>query len=124
MPAGKASLDSSQLGLSEVQSRPQVLEQRKTTLIAAYGRCRILRAGNCGHAGGKEMQWWAKGLILSIIWLGIVIAVGYIHTEVFLAGAITQAQDEAISETYGIAAGIGLVVLWMICFFRLRRASA
>jgi hypothetical protein len=67
------------------------------------------------------MQWWTKGLIFSAIWLGVVIAVGYVHTEVFLAGETTQAQVEAISETDGIAAGFGLAVLWVICFFRLRR---
>jgi hypothetical protein len=70
------------------------------------------------------MQWWTKGLILSAIWLGVLIVVGYVHTEVFLAGETTQAQDEAISEAYGIAAGFGLSVLWAICFLRLRRTSA
>ena len=69
------------------------------------------------------MRWWTKALILSAIWLSVVIAVGYIHTE-FLIGVTTPAQDEAISETYGMAAGFGLAVLWVICFFRLRRTSA
>jgi hypothetical protein len=70
------------------------------------------------------MRWWIKGLIFSVIWLGVVVAVGYIHTEVFLVGQITPARDEAISEAYGMAAGFGLVVLWVICFFALKRTSA
>ena len=43
------------------------------------------------------MRWWIKALIFSVIfsviWFGIVVAVGYVHTEVFLAGQITPAQD-------------------------------
>ena len=70
------------------------------------------------------MRWWTKGLILSVIWLAVVIAAGYVHTDVFLAAQTTQAQDEAISETYGMAAGFGLPVLWAICFFGRRRVSA
>jgi hypothetical protein len=66
------------------------------------------------------MQWWTKRLVFSVIWLGIVVAVAYIHTEVLLGGNITPAQDEAISQMYGIAAGFGLAVFWVICFFRLR----
>ncbi len=69
------------------------------------------------------MRWWTKALIFSVIWLGVVVAVGFIHVGVFLANGITQAEEEAISETYGIAAGFGLAVLWVVCFFRLRRTS-
>jgi hypothetical protein len=98
--------------------------RRKTTLITAHCRCRILQRRNEGHAGRLRMQWWTKGFVLSAIWLCVVMAVGYVHTEVFLSGEITQAQDEVISETYGIAAGFGLVVLWGICLLRLRRTSA
>lgn len=64
------------------------------------------------------MRWWTKALIFSVIWVGVVIAVGYFHTEVFLAGQVTPAQDEAISEGYGTAAGLGLVVVWAICLTR------
>jgi len=70
------------------------------------------------------MRWWTKALIFSVIWLGVVIAVGYFHTEVFLAGQITPAQEEAISEAYGMAAGFGVAVVWVICFLALRRTSA
>jgi len=50
------------------------------------------------------------------IWVGLVVAVGYVHTDVFLAGQITPAQDRAISEKYGDLAGQGLGVVWVICF--------
>jgi len=61
-----------------------------------------------------------------VIWLGIVLVIGYVHTDVFLAGQITPAQDEAISAAYGGAAASGLFVVWGICFlfFVLRRPSA
>ena len=62
------------------------------------------------------MRWWIKALIFSVIWVGIVAAVGYFHTDVFLAGQITPAQDHAISEKYGDLAGQGLGVVWVICF--------
>ena len=62
------------------------------------------------------MRWWTKALIFSVIWVGLVGAVGYFHTDVFLAGQITPAQDHAISEKYGDLAGQGLGVVWVICF--------
>ena len=62
-----------------------------------------------------------------MIWVGLVGAVGYFHTDVFLAGQITPAQDHAISEKYGESAGLGLGVVWAICFLvlwmRSRRTS-
>ena len=74
------------------------------------------------------MRWWTKALIFSVvfslIWVGVVVAVGYLHTDVFLAGQITAAQDEAISGAYGDVAGLGVVVVWVICFLALRRTSA
>jgi hypothetical protein len=69
------------------------------------------------------MRWWTKGLILSVTWLCVVVAAGYIHTDVLVGGNIAPAEEEAMSETYGIAGGFGLAVLWAICFFRLRRSS-
>ena len=53
---------------------------------------------------------------LSVIWFGIVVAVGYVHTEVFLAGQITPAQDQAITEAYSEFGGVGLVAVWVVCF--------
>jgi hypothetical protein len=66
------------------------------------------------------MRWWTKALIFSVIfsviWVGVVGAVGWFHTEVFLAGQITPAQDHAMSEKYGDLAGHGLPLVWVICF--------
>jgi hypothetical protein len=77
------------------------------------------------------MRWWTKALIfsviLSVIWAGVVVAVGYFHTDVFLAGQITPDQDRAISEKYGELLGTGLPLVWAICFLvlwiRSRRTS-
>ena len=66
------------------------------------------------------MRWWTKALIFSaifsVIWFGIVVAVGYVHTEVFLAGQITPAQDQAFAEAYGDVATFGIIAAWVICF--------
>jgi len=66
------------------------------------------------------MRWWIKALIysviFSVIWVGLVAAVGYFHTDVLLAGQLTPAQDQAISEKYGNIAGFGMVMVWVICF--------
>ena len=66
------------------------------------------------------MRWWTKALIFSVIFsmicFGIVVAVGYVHTDGFLAGQITPAQDQAISEKYGEFGGAGLIAVWVICF--------
>jgi hypothetical protein len=55
-------------------------------------------------------------VISSVIVFGVVGGIGILHTEVFLAGQITPAQDRAISEKYGDLAGQGLGVVWVICF--------
>jgi len=66
------------------------------------------------------MRWWTKALIysviFSVIWVGLIVAIGYYHTDVYLAGKITPAQDRAISEKYGDLAGQGLGLVWGICF--------
>jgi hypothetical protein len=63
----------------------------------------------------------------SVVWAGIVVAVGYYHTDVYLAGRITPAQDRVISEKYGDLLGSGLPLVWAICFLvlwiRSRRTS-
>jgi len=75
------------------------------------------------------MRWWIKALIFSVISSVIVFAVvgevGILHTEVFLAGQITPAQDQAFAEAYGDVATFGIVAAWVICFivfFRRRGA--
>jgi len=66
------------------------------------------------------MRWWIKALIFSVISsvivFGVVGGVGILHTEVFLAGQITPAQDQAFAEAYGDVATIGIVAAWVICF--------
>jgi len=70
------------------------------------------------------MKWWKKALTLSIAWIVLIIGVGIIHTDVLLAGKITPQQDEAISEKYGVALAIGLVVIWLFAeVFWKRRKS-
>jgi nitrate reductase gamma subunit len=64
------------------------------------------------------MSWKKKTFIYSIVWIVFTIIVGIIHTEVFLAGKLTQQQDEIISECYGMACAIGVVLLWIIQYLR------
>ncbi|HEY2464431.1 MAG TPA: hypothetical protein VGI32_10240 [Steroidobacteraceae bacterium] len=89
---------------------------------------RMYIAGTVANEEGRRMRWWTKALIYSVIWVGIVIAIGYVHTDVFLAAQITPAQDEAISDKYGEIAGFGVVWVWLACFLvfwwsRRRRTS-
>jgi hypothetical protein len=60
------------------------------------------------------MSWWKKTLLASLIWFIAVVAMGYVHTSIILAGRITEPQDEAISEMYGFAFGVGLMMLWAV----------
>ena len=73
------------------------------------------------------MRWWLRALIFSVIWVGAVGVVGYITTDLFLAGKITQAQDHALSEKFGDLASSGIPLVWFICFLvlwiRARRTS-
>jgi len=77
------------------------------------------------------MRWWLRAIIFSVIfsviWVGVVGVVGYITTDVFLAGKITQAQDHALSEKFGDLASSGIPLVWFICFLalwiRARRTS-
>src|SRR5215472_14468163 len=95
-------------------------KRRKTTLIATHSQSYLRARHKDGEAGGRTMRWWIKALIYSVIfsmiWVGLVAAVGYFHTDVLLAGQLTPAQDQAISEKYGNIAGFGMVMVWVICF--------
>ncbi|SKB04177.1 hypothetical protein SAMN02745166_04002 [Prosthecobacter debontii] len=59
-----------------------------------------------------------KAAILSLIFGGLVIAIGMYVTDVHLAGRITPAQDEEISGLFGNLLGIGLVAIWVPFFLR------
>jgi hypothetical protein len=64
------------------------------------------------------MAWWKKGLLLSIVWFGLTIGAGILHTDFVLAGRVTPEQDAAISYRYGVACGLGLIVIWAISLYR------
>jgi uncharacterized membrane protein YciS (DUF1049 family) len=70
-----------------------------------------------------RVQWWVMALILSAAWFVLVVGIGYIHTEVILAGKTTDAQDAALSEMYGVVFGFGLPILWVLCFLLARRSE-
>jgi hypothetical protein len=69
-----------------------------------------------------RMQWWVRALILSAVWCALVVAIGYTHTDVILAGKITDAEDAAISGLYGVVFGFGVAVLWVLCFVLAKRS--
>jgi uncharacterized membrane protein YciS (DUF1049 family) len=69
-----------------------------------------------------RMQWWVKALILSAVWFALVVTIGYTHTDVILAGKITDEEDAAISTLYGVVFGFGVAVLWVLCFVLARRS--
>jgi hypothetical protein len=60
------------------------------------------------------MRWWKIALVISAIWIGLIIVAGILHTEVILAGQLTEAQDDVISFRYGFACGVGLVLIWAV----------
>jgi hypothetical protein len=64
------------------------------------------------------MSWWKKGILFSILWIGLCIGAAVLHTDVFLAGRITPQQDEAISYRYGLATGLGLAPIWLFLLLR------
>jgi len=68
-----------------------------------------------------RLPWWGMALILSAAWFALVVTAGYTHTEIILAGKITDAEDAAISEIYGIVFGAGLSLVWLLCFMLVRK---
>ena len=70
-----------------------------------------------------RMQWWVMALISAAVWFALLVAIGYTHTDVILAGKITDAEDAAISRLYGVVFGFGLPVLWVLCFALARRSQ-
>ena len=61
---------------------------------------------------------WQKALLCSSIWLVIIVSAAIIHTSVILAGKLSQAEDAALSERYGIICGAGIVVFLAAIFSR------
>lgn len=65
--------------------------------------------------------WWVKGLLGAILWTALTIGAGIVHTSVILAGRISEAEDAAISEKYGMACGVGVVAIVAVSYmFRSR----
>jgi hypothetical protein len=69
------------------------------------------------------MAWWKKALIVSVVWVALTIAAGMIHTDVVLADRITPERSDQISETYGMACGVGLVAIWLVAYSRHKQAN-
>ena len=92
-------------------------------LLAAFPLWTMLRSimiapnpsgpGAAQPPASPQMKWWAKALIVTIAWIALIIGIGVVHTEVVLAGTLTEQQDEAISERYGQLCGIGIVAIWV-----------
>ena len=64
------------------------------------------------------MKRWQKALLYSVVWTSLTIGAGILHSNVILAGRLTPEQDEALSGRYGIACGVGLVLIWVVCYSR------
>jgi len=66
------------------------------------------------------MSWWKKAILFSLLWIGVCVGAGIVHTDVVLKGRISPEQDDAISYRYGVACGVGLAPIWLLCFWRRR----
>ena len=66
------------------------------------------------------MKRWQKALLFSVIWIVVILGIGFFVTDVMLAGKITPQQDEKISEMCGMVVGGGTVLIWVVVFSRKR----
>ena len=62
-------------------------------------------------------------LIMSVVWVGLTIGGGIVHTDVILKGQLTPEQDGALSEKYGKACGGGLVAVWVLAYLLRRKET-
>ena len=76
---------------------------------------------NPANQARRGWKRWQKALLGSVIWSVLIIGTGIVHVNVLLAGKLTEAQDEEISERYGMACGAGLVGILAIVFLRKER---
>lgn len=60
------------------------------------------------------MKWWVRSIILSVVWVGLVIAVGLLHSSLTSGEKSTPERDERMSELYGQIAGFGAVSVWIV----------
>ena len=56
------------------------------------------------------------GFIISLIWIGLIIGIVYLHTEVILKDKTTKQQDHEISVKYIQLFTGGLIVIWSILY--------
>jgi len=101
------------------------LPRGETALALARPRQRCYRTltlieADMTAAAKPRMPWWGMALMVSAAWVAVVVAVGYTHTDVILAGKISDAEDAAISEIYGIVCGLGVVLVWVLSFLLMR----
>jgi membrane protease YdiL (CAAX protease family) len=68
-------------------------------------------------------RWWVKALLTSVLWAALAIGALIVHTEVVLKGKLTEKQDEAISEKYGMICGAGLGAIWGLGYLLRRRKA-
>lgn len=61
------------------------------------------------------MKWWLKALIGSVILGAVLFAIIMLQGNTPPA---TEAQDERLSELYGMGFGIALTVVWAWCFLK------
>ncbi len=76
---------------------------------------------NPARQARRGWKRWQKALLGSLIWIALTIGTAIVHTSVFSAGKLTEAQDEEISERYGMACGAGLVGILALVFLRRTR---
>jgi len=81
--------------------------------------CTLIEA-DMTAAAKPRLPWWGMALMVSAAWVAVVVAIGYTHTDVILAGKISDAEDAAISEIYGIVCGLGVVLVWVLSFLLMR----
>lgn len=62
------------------------------------------------------MKWWKRALIVWIVFTVLVIGVGFYITNIYMAGKITDKQEDAIGEVCGEVVGVGTVLIWVVSF--------
>jgi hypothetical protein len=56
------------------------------------------------------MAWWKKGLLWSVICVGLIVAVGFVFDDAL--------PDDAVSSLCGSLGGVVLVIVWVVAFLK------
>jgi hypothetical protein len=69
----------------------------------------------------SKLKWWQKGIALSLLWIGLVFGVMWLHT-----GAKSDQIDELYGTVGGMVLGFGWVVaaVYHLAFWRQRVLTA